>query len=58
MVNILVAIAIVDLIVMTNTMTNVLRACVGHSCKLFVLKLHEQRAVQVQNSPLISLDSV
>ena len=41
MVNILVAIAIVDLIVMTNTMTKVLRACVGNSCKLFVLKLHE-----------------
>ena len=41
MVNISVAIAMVDLIVMTNPITNVLRACVDSGCKLFVFKLNK-----------------
>ena len=41
MVNISVAIVTVDLIVMTNPITKVLRACVDKSCKLFVLKVNK-----------------
>ena len=58
MVNISVAIAMVDLIVMTNPITNVLRACVDSSWKLFVLKkCVEMKCYNVRIPPSIGQTS-